>query len=65
MSEQPEDRTCIKMSNGNIYLIDLPISQVINMLNSIDSLIKIPGSEGRTDFFINPLQVSAVYQAHY
>lgn len=54
-------RTCIKMSCGNVYTVEQDIDAVAARLDSTDGLIKIPGTEGREDFYINPLQVSAVY----
>lgn len=54
--------TCIKMSNGNVYVLDFPIEHVVGKLNN-DDFVKIPGTDGREDFFVNPLQVAAVYPA--
>lgn len=55
--------TCIKMTNGNVYVVDLALDEVAARIDSSDTLLKIPGTEGRNDFYINPLQVSAVYPA--
>lgn len=56
-------RTVILMNNGNKYVVeDAPIEAVAARLSS-DELVKIPGTEGKPDFFINPLQVSAVFPA--
>lgn len=56
-------RTCIKMSNGNVYVVSLPMDEVVGYLNG-DDLVKIPGDlTGKDDFFVNPLQVCAVYPA--
>jgi hypothetical protein len=55
--------TCIKMTNGNVYVVDMELDTAAARLDATDGLIKIPGTEGRNDFYINPLQVSAVYPA--
>lgn len=55
-------KTCIKMSNGNVYVVDFAIDEVVRKLDG-DGLVLINGTEGRDDFYINALQVCAVYPA--
>lgn len=56
-------KTCIKMSNNNVYVVeDMGLDQVAARLGAED-FIKIPGTKGREDFYINSLQVVAVYPA--
>lgn len=57
------ERTCIKMSNGNVYVVDDHLNAVAARLDVEDGLLLIPGSEGRDAFYVNPLQVCAVYPA--
>jgi hypothetical protein len=54
---------CIEMTGGKRYVVDQDIDEAAAKLDSIDGLLKIPGTEGREDFYINSLQVSAVYPA--
>lgn len=57
-------KTCIKMSNGNVYVIDEPILTIYTWLADTDEdFIKIEGTDGRGDFYINSLQVCAIYPA--
>jgi hypothetical protein len=50
------------MATGNVYVVATGLDETAAKLNN-DNFIKIPGTEGRDDFYINPLQVSAVYPA--
>lgn len=56
-------KTCIKMANGNVYVVDYDIETVVAKLSLDEPYIKLEGTDGRDDFFINPLQVCAVYPA--
>lgn len=55
-------KTCIKMSNGNVYVIEHPIEEVVAKLSG-DSPVLVPGTDDRADFYVNPLQVCAIYPA--
>jgi hypothetical protein len=57
------ERTCIKMSNGNVYVVDDHLNAVAARLDVEDGLLLIPGSEGCDAFYVNSLQVCAVYPA--
>jgi hypothetical protein len=56
-------KTCIEMTGGKRYVVEQDIDEVAAKIGSIDGMLKIPGTEGRDDFYINPLQVSAIYPA--
>lgn len=56
-------KICIKMTNGNVYMINAALNIVVDRIDNSETLLRIPGTEGRDDFYINPLQVSAVYPA--
>jgi len=56
--------TCIKMTGGNVYVVDLTIEEVVEeLLAGDDEFVRISGSGERDDFYINVAQVSAVYPA--
>ena len=56
-------KTCIKMTNDNVYIVEgQTVLEVIATLIA-EVFVIIPGTEGREDFAINSLQVSAVYPA--
>lgn len=57
------ERTCIKMSNGNVYVVDYEIELLAAALSGSDEMLLLKGTEGRDDFYVNPLQVCAVYPA--
>lgn len=51
------------MTNDNVYIVEgQTVLEVIATLIAEEFVI-IPGTEGREDFAINSLQVSAVYPA--
>jgi hypothetical protein len=51
------------MSNGNVYVVKMALDEAARYLNR-DELLKIPGDlTGKDDFYVNPLQVCAVYPA--
>jgi hypothetical protein len=56
-------RTIIKMITGDKYVVEgMNVIELIGRLSTEDFII-IPGTEGRDDFAINTLAVSAVFTA--
>lgn len=56
-------KTCINMANGKVYVIDGTIEEAAEETLATDELVRIPGTDDRDDFYINPLQVCAVFPA--
>lgn len=56
------NRTIIKMSNGNSYVVERPMEDVMEDLQIVEGeFALIDGTEGRKDFYINITQIVAVF----